>query len=148
MDVQLENVSPERGKNYLQMSFGRNFIQATQAIPSKSIHISESTPPTLQYQNPRLANALESQNTKRRKTEDYTATFTPPLSSKLTPSSTHTRSKRATTLGIDMMSKMWFGFHMHEALSVQSGQRELKESRTNEDFTALGTPATEIQEFR
>lgn len=74
MDVQLENVSPERGGSSLQMSFGRNSIQATQATPCKSIHISESTPPTIQYRNPRLADASESQTTKRRKAEDYTAT--------------------------------------------------------------------------
>ena len=47
-----------------------------------------------------------------------------------------------------MMGLMWLGFHMHEALSVQRGKRELKETRTDEEFTAVGTPTTEIQEFR
>ena len=127
------------------MSLGRNSIQATL---HKSIHISESTPPTLQYRNPRLEDASESQTTKRIKAEDYTATSTPTIPSKNTPPPARTRSKRGTALGIDMLGQMWLGFHMQEALSTQRGKRELKEIRTNEEFIATSTPATEIQEFR
>ena len=47
-----------------------------------------------------------------------------------------------------MIGQTWLGFHMHKALAVQRGKRELKESRTEEEFTALDTPVTEIQEFR
>ena len=148
MDAQLENVSPERGSSSLQMSLGRNSIQATQATPHKSIHISESTPPTLQYRNPRLDDASESQTTKRRKAEDYTATSTPKISSKYTTPPSHTKSKHTPTLGIDMLSQMWLGFQMQEALLTQRGKSALKESRTDEEFLAIGTPLTEIQEFR
>ena len=148
MLAHLENVSPERGSSSLLMSLGRHSIQATQATPNKSVHVSESTPPTLQYRNPRLEDASESQNTKRRKAADYTATSTPIVTSKQAPPSSHTQPKRTTTLGIDMLGQMWLGFYMQEAIFIQRGKRELKESRTDEEFLAIGTPATEVQEFR
>ena len=37
---------------------------------------------------------------------------------------------------------------MHETLSTQRGKKELSEKRTDEEFTAMGTPASKIQEFR
>ena len=144
MEVQLENVSPEYGGS----SLGRNSIQAVQATSRKSAHISENTPPTLLYRNPRLEDVSESQTTKRRKAEDYTATSTPNASSKHTTPSSNTKSKRAPTLGIDMLSQMWLGFPMQEALLTQLGKNTLKESRTDAEFLAIGTPPTEIHEFR
>ena len=145
MVLQLENVSPERGGSSLQMSMENNSIQVT---PPKSIHLPEGTPPTLQYRNPRMEDASESQNTKRRKADDYTATSTPPIPSKHTPSSTHTRNRKGSTLSIDMVGHMWLGFHMHESLSIQKGKKVLKEVRTDEEFKVIGTPPTEIHEFR
>ena len=145
MDAQLENVSPERGGSSLQISLEKNSIQVT---PHKSVHLSEGTPPTLQYHNPRMEDASESQNTKRRKANDYTATSTPPIPSKNTPSSTHTRIRKGSTLSIDMVGQMWLGFHMHESLSTQKGKRVLKEVRTDEEFKVTGIPTTEIHEFR
>jgi hypothetical protein len=47
-----------------------------------------------------------------------------------------------------MLSHMWLGFQMHEALLIQGGKNILKESRTDEEFLAIGTPPTEIHEFR
>ena len=148
MDAQLENVSPERGGSSLQLSSERNSIQVAQMTPHKSTHISDSTPPTLHYRNPRLGDASESQTTKRRKADDYTATSTPTIPSKTIPPPPNTRSKRTATLGIDMIGQMWIGFQMHEALSIQRGKRELQENRTNEEFHTLGTPDNEIHEFR
>ena len=148
MDALLENVSPERGGSSFQMSLGKNSTQPTQATPRKSAHISESTPPTLQYRNPRLEDASESQTTKRRKAEDYMATSTPKVASKHTTPSSNTRSKRVPTLGIDMLSQMWLGFPMQEALLTQLGKHTLQESRSDEEFRAIGTPPTEIHEFR
>ena len=78
--------------------------------------------------------------------EDYTATSTPTIPNKNTPTST--KSKRQTTLGIDMFGHIWLGFQIQEALLIQNGKRELKDSRTNEEFHTLGTPSTEIQNFR
>jgi hypothetical protein len=43
---------------------------------------------------------------------------------------------------------MWLGFHMHEALLIQRGKSILTESRTDEDFLTIGTPPSEIEEFR
>ena len=142
MDAQLENVSPERGGSSLQASLERHSIHAAQSS-QKSVHIADNTPPTLQYRNPRIGDILESQSTRRRKAEDYSATSTPRDSSKHT-----TPSKRTSTLGIDMLSQMWLGFQMHEALLIQRGKSILKELRTDEEFLALGTPPSEIQEFR
>ena len=146
MDAQLENVSPERGGSSLQVSLERHSIQAAQEPSQKSIRIAESTPQTLQYRNPRIVDASESQTTKRRKAEDYTATST--LPSKTTPTPSSARSKRVATLGIDMIGQMWLGFQMHEALSIQHGKKELSEKRTDEEFNTIGTPDSEIQEFR
>ena len=103
MDAQLENVSPERGGTSLQMSLGKNSIKVT---PNKSVHISDGTSPTLQYRNPKVEDASESQTTKRRKADDYTATSIPLLPSKHTLSSTHSRIKRGPTLSIDMIGQI------------------------------------------
>lgn len=47
-----------------------------------------------------------------------------------------------------MSGQLWLGFQMQEALSIQRGEKELKEKRIDEDFTNTGTPANEIQEFQ
>lgn len=117
MDAQLENVSPERGGSSLQISTERNFIQVVQATPRKSTHLFENTPPTLAYRN------LGEQTTKRRKSDDFTATSTPAIPSKGILPPLHTRSRRITTLGIDMLGQMWLGFHMHELLIIQKRQK-------------------------
>ena len=148
MDAQLENVSLERGGSSLQVSLERYLLQATHETPQRSVRIADSTPETLQYRNPRIVDASESQTTKRRKAEDYTATSTPPLPSKATPPPLSTRSKRVATLGVDMIGQMWLGFHMHKALSIQQGKKELSEKRMDAEFNAIGTPTSEIQEFR
>ena len=136
MDAQLENVSPERGGSSLQVSLDRH------SNPSQRL------PPILPSRNPRLSDASESQTTKRRKADDYTATSTPTILSKLLPPSPSTRSKRVGTLGIDMVSRMWLGFHMHEEFSIQCGKQKIMEKRTNEEFHVIGTPDMEVQEFR
>ena len=148
MDTQLENVSPERGGSSLQVSLGGDSIQGAQATPWMNVQIGESTPPTLAYRNPRLDDASESHHTKRRKATDYSVTSTPTNPSKSIPSLTHSKSKRSTTLGIDMVGQMWIGFHMQEALLIQKGKKELTETRTDEEFSVIGTPMNEVQEFR
>ena len=148
MDAQLENVSPERGGSSLQVSIEGDSIQGAQATPWKSMQIGECTPPTLPYRHPRLEDTSGSQNSKRRKAVDYSATSTPTLPSKSTPLPPPTRPKRLTTLGIDMLGQLWLGFHMQETLSIQRGKKELQERRTDEEFHSNGTPPTEVQEFR
>ena len=142
MDALLENVSPARGGSSLHLSSE----QHPKEISHKSTRVTDSTPPTLLYRNPRMVDASESQTTKRRKADDYTATSTP--SSKNTPPPPLTRSQRRNTLTIDMIGQMWLGFHMHEALSTHRGKKELMEKRTDEEFATTGTPTTEIHEFR
>ena len=39
-------------------------------------------------------------------------------------------------------------FYMQEAFLTQRGKKELKEHRTDADFLAIGTPDTEVEEFR
>ena len=102
IDAQLENISPERGGSSLQVSLERQSMKAVQEVSQKSIRIVDSTPPTLQYRNPRTGDASESQSTKRRKVDDFTATSIPHGSSKHTTPSHHIPSNR--TLGIDMLS--------------------------------------------
>jgi hypothetical protein len=146
MDAQLKNVSPEHGGSFIQVSLERQLIQASHATSPKSARIIESTPHMPQHRNPRIEDASESQNTKRRKADDFTATSTIPRHPTPTPSTS--RSKRATTLGIDMLGQMWLGFHMHEALAIQLGKKLLVEKRTDAEFTDMGTPASEVREFR
>jgi hypothetical protein len=147
MDAQLENVSPERGGSSLQVSLEKHSLQAAQASSQKSIRIADSIPPTLPHRHPQIRDASESQSTKRRKADDYTATSTPHGSSKHTTPSTYTNPKRMPVLGIDMLSHMWLGFQMHEVLFIQRGKSILKESRTDEEFFAIGTPPSEIHDF-
>jgi hypothetical protein len=146
MDAQLENVSPEHGGSFIQVSLERQLIQAYHATSPKSTRIIESTPHTLPHRNPRIEDASESQNTKRRKADDFTATSTIPRKPISTPSSSP--SKRAATLGIDMLGQMWMGFHMHKALSIQLGKKLLVEKHTDTDFTNVGIPLSEVREFR
>ena len=47
-----------------------------------------------------------------------------------------------------MLSQMWLGFQMHEALLTQRGKNVLTETRTDDEFHAIGTPPMEVQEFR
>ena len=61
---------------------------------------------------------------------------------------THSKSKSIPTLGIDMLGQMWLGFYMQEAFLTQRGKKELKENRTDDIFLAIGTPASEVHEFR
>jgi hypothetical protein len=146
MDAQLENVSPEHGGSFIQGSLEGHSIQVLQAASQKSARILESSLPTLQYRHPRLEDASESQTTKRRKADDSTATSS--IRSKSTPTPSSSRSKRGATLGIDMVSQMWLGFHMHEASSLQLGKKVLVERRTDAEFTTMGTPVNEVREFR
>ena len=148
MDAQLENISPERGGSSLQASLERHSIQAAQTSSQKSIRIADNTPPTLQYLHSMIGVVSESQSIKRRKADDYTATSTPHNSSKHIAPSTNTNSKRTSSIGIDMLSHMWLGFQMHETLLIQRGKSILKEARTDEDFLAVGTPPSEVQDFR
>ena len=148
MDAQLEDVSPERGGSSLQLTYEHRSKHSTPKDLFKHMHTTKNTPQSLQYWNPRAEDESESQNTKRRKAEDYTATSTPITSCKPTPTPSQARAKRVATLSIDMIGQMWLGFHMQEAFAIQRGKKELKERRTDEEFTNLGTPASEIQEFR
>ena len=148
MDAQLEDASPECGGSSLQLTYERRSKHTTSRDLFKNIHTTESTPQSLQYRNPRAEDASESQNTKRRKAEDYTVSSTPITSCKPTPTSSQARAKCVTNLSIDMIGQMWLGFHMQEALAIQRGKQELKERRTDEEFTKLGTPASEVHEFR
>ena len=47
-----------------------------------------------------------------------------------------------------MIGHMWLGFHMHEASSMQLGKNVLVEKRTDAEFTSVGTPISEVREFR
>ena len=128
MDAQLENVSPERGGSSLQVSLGGNSIQPAQTTSWKTVQIRENTPPTLAYRNPRLDDASESQNTKRRKAADYSITSPPSLPSNSIPSISRTTSKRLPTLSIDMVGQMWIGFYMQEAILLQKVRNSQKKN--------------------
>ena len=130
------------------MTYERTSQQAAHALPNNSSHHTENTPPTLQYRNPRIEDISESQSTKQRKADDYTATSTSDVSHKPTPTPPSARARRSASLSIDMTGHMWLGFQMHETLAILRGKKELKETRTDEEFANIGMPTNEIQEFR
>lgn len=73
-------------------------------------------------------------------------TSTPNIHLEKAPNSPYPR-KEIASLSIDVIGQMWMGFLMHEALAIHRGKHIFKERRTNEDFTALGIPMSEIKEW-
>ena len=59
----------------------------------------------------------------------------------------HEKTKEAIP-SIDIVSHMWLGFPIHEAIAIQWGKEIIHEHQTTEEFTRLGTPTKEIIEFK
>ena len=48
---------------------------------------------------------------------------------------------------IDIVSQMWLGFPIHEAIALHKGGDIIREHRTNDNFARIGTPPREIINF-
>ena len=144
IDMQLEDISPKHGGNSLQFSTSRDEYAATpnQAdIPSsrlEAINLADRTPPTSMHND----NTTDTQSAKRRESEMGTHVFNAGTSKQQI-----TRNKVAIP-SIDIVSHMWLGFPIHEAMALHRGIEIIRETRTNEEFAKIGTPSREIIDFR
>ena len=145
--MQLVDVSPEHGGSSLRLSSSHNEYTAipNQAAISTTrldiINLADATP-TTSHKSPRKETTSDTQSAKRRRNEAGRHT-----TSLGTSKSQHERTKE-TIPSIDIVSHMWLGFPIHEAIAIQRGNAIIHEHRTPEDFTRLGTPTKEVIEFK
>ena len=83
---------------------------------------------------------------RRKAGEDKGITTSHPKST-MGGSRSHMRHKIAIP-NIKIVTQMWYEHPIHEALTIQQGKPIFKETRSNEEFVNMGTPLTEIEEFR
>lgn len=57
------------------------------------------------------------------------------------------RTKEAIP-SIDLVSHMWLGFLIHEAVALQNGKEIIREHHTNEGSARIGTPSRETIDFK
>jgi hypothetical protein len=138
IDMQLDDVSPERGGSSLRLSMSNDEFVAVpnQAATSRldNMNLANMTPTTTTQKNPRLAAAIDNHSAKRRRNEERRHK-TPSDSNK----SYNMRPKEEIP-SIDIVSQMWLGFPIHEAVAVQRGKDIIREDRNNEEFARVGTP--------
>ena len=146
IDMQLEDVSPEHGGSSLQLSISNDEFMATpnQAaiLRLDTINLAERTPTTTTHKSSMNVATSDNQSAKRRRSELGGIEANPD-----SHKSHNTRSKEAIP-SIDIVSQMWMGFPIHEAVAVQKGVDTIREQRTNEDFARIGTPPNEIIDFK
>ena len=65
-----------------------------------------------------------------------------------TSSKSHNLKTKEAIPSIDIVSQMWLGFPIHEAVASHRGKEIIHEHRTNEDFARIGTPPREIIDFK
>jgi hypothetical protein len=147
IDMQLEDVSPEHGGSSLQLS---SFHNEYAAIPNQAaisttrldiINLADATS-TTSHKSPRKEATSDTQSAKRRRNEAGHHTI-PSGANKFQ----HEKTKEAIP-SIDIVSQMWLGFPIHEAIATQQSKDIIHEHRTTEEFTRLGTPTKEIIEFK
>jgi hypothetical protein len=56
------------------------------------------------------------------------------------------RNKEAVP-SIDIVSQMWLGFPIHEAVALLKGIDIIRENLINEEFARIGTPPSEVINF-
>ena len=138
IDIQLENVSPEHGGSSLQISASQEeymaaLNQATVSLDRlDTFNIVDATPPTYPHKSPRKELVTRTQSAKRRRSERGRHAHDSGASQPQ-----HTREAMPS---IDIVSKMWLGFSIHEAIATQKGNGIILEHRTNEEFEKLETP--------
>jgi len=150
IDMQLEDVSPEHGGSSLQLSLSNDEFMAA---PNQAailrldiINLTDKTPTTTTHKSSMHVSTSDNQSAKRRRSESRGIEIN------------HTTSLRASKLqykktkeaipSIDIVSHMWLGFPIHEAIATQRRKEIIHEQRTSEEFTRLGTPTREIIEFK
>ena len=146
IEMQLANVSPEHGGSSLQLSSSHNEYIAVPnqaAISTTRLDITNlaDATPTTSHKSPRKVATTDTQSAKRRRNE--TGRHTTSLGASQPQ---HEKTKEAIP-SIDIVAHMWLGFPIHEAIAIQRGNDIIREHRTPEDFTRIGTPTKEVIEF-
>ena len=138
IDMQLDGGSPERGGSSLRLSVSNDEFIAVpnQADTSRldNINLADLTPTFTTHKSPRIAATIDTHSAKKRRSEEGRHKI-PSESNK----SHNMRSKEAIP-SIDIVSRMWLGFPIHEAVATHRGKDIICEYRTNEEFIKIGTP--------
>ena len=143
--MQLDGVSPERGGSSLRLSMSHDeFVpvpnhEGTSRLDN--IDFTNMTPISTTHKSPRIAASIDNHSAKRRRSE---------AGKHKTPSESHKshnmRSKEAIP-NIDIVSHMWLGFPIHEAVANHRNKEIIREHRIKEDFARVGTPPQEVIDF-
>ena len=56
-------------------------------------------------------------------------------------------STKEAISNIDIVSHMWLGFPIHEAVETYKDKEVIRKHRTNEKFARVGTPLQEVVDF-
>ena len=146
IDMQLEDVSPEHGGSSLKLSLSNEDFTAAPnqaaALRIDTINLADRTPTQESYQSPKKVTTSDNHSAKRRRGE---------LGGLATISDAHKplgRKLKEAIPSIDIVSHMWLGFSIHEAITTQKGMGIIHETRTNEEFLKIDTPSREVLEFR
>ena len=146
IEMLLHDVSPEHGGSSLQLSSSHNeyIVNPNQAaILTTRLDITNlaDATPTTSHKSPRKVVTSDTQSAKRRRNEAGRHTT---LLGASQPQ--HEKTKEAIP-SIDIVAHMWLGFPIHEAIAIQRGKDIIREHRTPEEFTRIGTPTKEVIEF-
>jgi hypothetical protein len=141
IEMQLIDVSPENGGSSLHLSFSNDELVA---VPNQAAHrlditnLAERTPTTASHKSPMNTTTSDTHSAKRRRGTTGGLSSIP---------DSHKSHKEAIP-SIAIVSHMWFGFAIHEAIASHKSQVIIHEQRTNEEFKSLGTPTREVIEFK
>ena len=145
IDMQLDGVSSERGGSSLRLSVSNDEFIAVpnQAATSRldNINLADMTPTSTTHKSPRIAATIDTHSAKRRRNEEERHK-SPPESNK-----SHNMRPKEAIPSIDIVSHMWLGFPIHEAIATHKGKDIIREHRTNEEFTRIGIPPHEVIDF-
>ena len=143
IDMQLVDVSPEHGGSSLHLSLSSDEFTAApnqaSALRLDGIDLTDNTPPTSLHKSPRDTTMSDNHSAKRRRGVGGSLEVIP---------KTHNSRLKELIPSIDIVSKMWLGFSIHEAIASHRGHEIIHEHRTDEEFKKIGTPAREITEFK
>lgn len=141
--MQLVDVSPEHGGSSLHLSLSSDEFTAApnqaSALRLDGIDLTDNTPPTSLHKSPRDTTMSDNHSAKRRRGVGGSLEVIP---------KTHNSRLKELIPSIDIVSKMWLGFSIHEAIASHRGHEIIHEHRTDEEFKKIGTPAREITEFK
>ena len=143
--MQLADMSPDDGGSSLHLSLlNDDFVAAPNQIARRLdiTNLAERTPPPTSHKSPMNTSLSDNHSAKRRRGVAGGLSSIPD-----SQRSHNTRHKEAIP-SIAIVSQMWLGFAIHEAIASHKSTAIIHEHRTNEEFTHIGTPPREVIEFK